>query len=301
MASNSSDVKSIEPSEVPPGRVAPLDWARPAGAEDIVEREMRACVLQRRRRRLLAGAGAAALLLAAGLVFWRAAPPLPGAAPLAAPAFASGPAVRTLPDGSVVEFNGDVGFAVEFTPELRRVVLREGEAHFQVAKNPARPFVVVARGVEVRAVGTAFSVQVAASGVDVLVTEGRVAVASAAPAASSAAAPLLLDAGHGVSLPATASERAPAQSVARAEIAARLAWRVPNLELNFTPLAAVLPVVNAHSGATLILADPELGDLKLSGHLRASNVPVLLQILESSYGVTAENRAGGEIVLRRRR
>jgi transmembrane sensor len=59
------------------------------------------------------------------------------------------------------------------------VVLERGEAHFQVAKNPARPFVVVARGVEIRAVGTAFSVGLESTRVEVLVTEGQVAVETA--------------------------------------------------------------------------------------------------------------------------
>ena len=260
---------------------------------------MRACVQlrQRRRRLALTSAGAAALLLVAGLFAWRAAP-TPGAT---ASAFVSGPVSRTLSDGTVVEFNGDVGFAVEFTPELRRVVLREGEAHFHVAKNPARPFVVVAGGVEARAVGTAFSVRVETAGVDVLVTEGRVAVVSTAPTATTPATPLLLDAGHGVALAATASGPTLVRPITPAAITERLAWRVPHLDLNFTPLAAVLPVVNAHSNSRLTLADTELGELKLSGHLRASNVSVLLQILASSYGVTAEKRPDGEIVLSRRR
>jgi ferric-dicitrate binding protein FerR (iron transport regulator) len=74
---------------------------------------------------------------------------------------------------------------------------------------------------------------------------------------------------------------------------------VPTLELNFTPLEAVLPVVNTHSTARLRLAEPELGSLQLSGSLRANNLPVLLQILESSYGVKAEHRPHGEIVLHR--
>ena len=83
------------------------------------------------------------------------------------------------------------------------------------------------------------------------------------------------------------------------ELAERLAWRVPTLELNYTPLDAVLPVVNAYSTARLSLAEPELGSLQLSGSLRANNLPVLLQILQSSYGVKAEHRPHGEIVLYR--
>ncbi len=159
---------------------------------------------------------------------------------------------------------------------------------------------VVARGVEVRAVGTAFSVQFASARIDVVVTEGRVSVAPD-HRSSDASVAVLVDAGHQVSI-GTASDSATVGAVAPVaapELAERHAWRVPRLELNFTPLSAVLPLVNANSDARLVLADPELGELKLTGSLRASNIPVLLKILESSYGVTADRRANGEIVLRR--
>jgi transmembrane sensor len=44
-------------------------------------------------------------------------------------------------------------------PGLRQVKLDRGEAWFQVAKDPQRPFVVESGPVRVRAVGTAFSVR----------------------------------------------------------------------------------------------------------------------------------------------
>src|SRR6185312_8533669 len=88
----------------------------------------------------------------------------------------SQPERKTLVDGSVVELRDTAEIAVDYAGPLRRVTLRRGEALFQVAKNPARPFVVKAGGLEVRAVGTAFSVQIDGAAVDVLVTEGRVSV-----------------------------------------------------------------------------------------------------------------------------
>jgi transmembrane sensor len=277
----------------------PLEWARAAGAEAIVEREMRAGVRRRRQRRARA-LGAAVLAIALGGFVWRAREVAPGAAPAAAPAFVSAPTRQVLPDGSVIELNGGAGVIVEFTAGLRRVVLERGEAHFQVAKSPDRPFVVVARSVEVLAVGTAFSVQLEAARVEVLVTEGRVAVAPA-NFADETPPPVLVDAGHQVSVRTapTATAVGAVATLGKADIAERLAWRVPRLELNFTPLSAILPVVNAHGDARLVLAEQSLGELKLTGSLRANNIPVLLQILESSFGIVAERPAPGEIVLRR--
>jgi transmembrane sensor len=56
------------------------------------------------------------------------------------------------------------------------VDLAQGEAWFQVAKAPDRPFTVTAGRVRVQAVGTAFNVRRAGVGVDVVVTEGTVKV-----------------------------------------------------------------------------------------------------------------------------
>src|SRR3546814_19282958 len=63
---------------------------------------------------------------------------------------------------------------------MRRVILRRGEASFEVAHNVQRPFVVSAEGLDVRAVGTAFVVGIEDGGVEVTVAEGVVAVGGAA-------------------------------------------------------------------------------------------------------------------------
>jgi transmembrane sensor len=87
--------------------------------------------------------------------------------------------IRRVPlaDGSLVAINTKTALEVAMKPKSRRIVLKEGEAWFQVAKDPQRPFVVAAGAVRVRAVGTAFSVRrgdEAGAGVDVMVTEGVV-------------------------------------------------------------------------------------------------------------------------------
>ena len=46
----------------------------------------------------------------------------------------------TLSDGSLLELNGSTEVSVRYTRDERRVQLARGEAHFTVAKNPARPF-----------------------------------------------------------------------------------------------------------------------------------------------------------------
>lgn len=173
----------------PAPRVRPLDWPQAAGTAEAVTRAIEDYARRRRRRRITAVSTCVALVLVVGFA-WRQrensqTPASVAAVSPAARATASvsRPEHRALPDGSWVDLNVGADIAVEFTAGgagARRVVLRRGEAHFTVAKDAARPFVVEAGGVAVRAVGTAFSVQRGGAGVEVLVTEGRVAVAPAA-------------------------------------------------------------------------------------------------------------------------
>jgi len=291
-------------------RVHPLDWAQQAAMTENVEREMHACVRRRRHRRIVTGGALMMLaLFAAGVVWQRGATP-------DAPAVAeshfriSSPARQVLPDGSVVELKSGAQIVVDYTGPERRVSLREGEAHFDVAKDATRPFVVSARGLDVRAVGTAFVVHLAAREVEVLVTEGEVAL-DPAPAGREEtrtagpvpAAPrwtdLRVEAGRRVRVESDdRRDVLPAvQPVSAPELTERLAWRVPLLEFHATPLADVLPVINRHANIRVTLADPGLGDLRLSGVLRADNVAVLVRILESSYGVKAEPVSAAEVVL----
>jgi transmembrane sensor len=81
-----------------------------------------------------------------------------------------------LADGSTLTLDARSRAIVSFSDSERRVRLEQGEAYFDVAKNPARPFYVAAPGTAVRVVGTRFDVRVGDSHVRVAVDEGIVAV-----------------------------------------------------------------------------------------------------------------------------
>ena len=85
------------------------------------------------------------------------------------------------------------------------------------------------------------------------------------------------------------------------DLAEQLAWRVPRLELNDTPLREAVALFNRHSRVRLELATPALGDLRVSGVVRADNTPALLQLLRADYGIEAEPTGDRAFVLSRRR
>lgn len=66
----------------------------------------------------------------------------------------------TLADGSRIDLNTDTALALHFTETGREVELLRGEAFFDVAPDPRRPFVVHGNGLSARALGIRFSVRV---------------------------------------------------------------------------------------------------------------------------------------------
>lgn len=220
-----------------------------------------------------------------------------------------------LADGSVVRLNANSEIAVNFTAGERRVQLIRGEAHFAVAKNQT-PFIVGVGDIDVRAVGTAFNVRLHREAVEVLVTEGKVGVHDAArgesllePArragvdeAPIQAAPPVLIAGEKAMIPVHAAREsrrsaATVTEVALAEIQEALAWQARRLEFETAPLSEIAAEFNRYNEHRLLIADPELGNLRLGGSFRADEPDTFVNLIETRSGVVVERRPG-ETVLR---
>ena len=230
-----------------------------------------------------------------------------------------------LPDGSVVRLNTDTQLEVAFTPGERRVRLLRGEAHFAVAKNPARPFVVSTAAIDVRAVGTAFNVRLDAAAVEVLVTEGKVRVDEAASgrnlliqdvASLSVSesrddhpnAERLLTRGERATIALTvtataatimtvAPKPAAIASIAPEESARVLAWQHERLEFAATPMAEAVAQFNRYNRHKLVIGDRRLRELTFGGTFRCDGYDAFVRLLESHFGVVAERR-DAETILR---
>jgi transmembrane sensor len=211
----------------------------------------------------------------------------------------------TLEDGSVVELNHGGKIEIDFSFETRRVRLVRGEAHFTVTKNPARPFIVEANGVAVRAVGTAFNVRHSAAAIEVLVTEGQVQVERSIAVVPASAptplppAPTALVAGERAIVDTTApTAQLVVATVGPTEIAQALLWQGVRLEFAELPLAEVVTEFNLRNRQQLVVGDATTGRLRVGGSFRADNVDAFVRLLEASFGVSAQRRADGALVLR---
>ncbi|MES2692061.1 MAG: FecR domain-containing protein [Verrucomicrobiota bacterium] len=210
-----------------------------------------------------------------------------------------------LPDGSTIQLNTDSAVEVQFEPGVRRVKLARGEAHFTVAKDAARPFIVNAGGVDVRVVGTIFNVRLRSESVDVLVTEGRVRVGG--PTAETAQQPAAstgelaeLTAGQRLSVglnQVALKETVAPVAATPAEIRQTLAWQTRRLDFDATPLGEIVTEINRYNRHQLVLGDERLKERRFGGSFPATDYATFVRMLEADFGVVAERR-GGETWLR---
>jgi transmembrane sensor len=273
---------------------APRLAARPESARWI-DFETRRRVRSRRHRQAWSAVGVAAVL-ALGFFFR----PAPDAVPAVASASTEArPTIRTLPDGSKVALRPGAAIKVAFDASRRAVRLTRGEALFTVAKDAARPFVVSARNVAVRAVGTEFVVRHDPSAIEILVTEGRITVSSAV--AVDPAPALNVAAGERVVVPTDESSPLGPQIAAApaAEIARSLAWRGRRLEFSDLPLADALALLNRDGPLTFQLAAPALGHRTITAMIWADDTEGFVRLLETGFDLVAE-RDGAVVRLRAR-
>jgi transmembrane sensor len=215
---------------------------------------------------------------------------------------------RALPDGTTITLNRGAEISVRYTTSERRVVLGRGEAHFDVARIPGRPFVVSVHDIDVRAVGTAFNVRLDPAAVEVLVTEGRVEVNPAEPLAPVAPGVAGLAPSAGATIEAgqrSVISLGPVVSpleivaVTAEQIAERLAWQPTFLDFTDAPLASIAAEFNRRNAPVqIVIPDVSLAKTEVSASLRSDNIEGFLRLLDAGFGVEAE-RSGNVIGLRR--
>ncbi len=192
----------------------------------------------------------------------------------------------TLPDGSIAWLNTDTALAVNYTSGRREVSLLRGEARFQVAQDPKRPFSVGAHGGRAQALGTVYSVRDHDREVTVTVAEGTVGVLSPAPPRETTApdtgARAVVNAGEQVRY----REGAPPGAVRRVDAAAVTAWRHGFIAIRGLPLAAALAEIDRYRpGEILLLADSATGE-PVTARLSIRSIDNGLAALAATQGLS---------------
>ncbi len=256
---------------------------------------------------------AAAVALGFLAIFWLSNDSTSGNRYLAAGDGASSYERHVLEDGSTVELNRGAQVAIFFGADERRLELIRGEAHFSVAHNPNRPFVVTARSTEVTAIGTAFSVKIASRSLEVLVTEGKVSFEALEPEISADEVGQPLD----LETPTTVKELEAGQravqelsretfepkvyEVSVTEVATRLAWRDAILDFNSSPLSEVVSAFNRHNHVQIVIGDEDLLDMKVTVALKPDNHEGFVRLLEMTAGIDAVSQGNSTVILRKKK
>lgn len=278
-----SEIDAMDPAAAGNDNIIPLVMVQPGTRADPAPR---------RRRWLQAGiAAAAAVLVLAAVLTPR----------LRDTSYQTDRAERhevALNDGSVVRLEPETKIVVSFGEHERGITLARGRAMFQVAKDPARPFLVRAGGTVVRALGTAFGVEQTTGQLIVTVAEGKVAVSQVRPAAAAATGQDSRDALLIADQQVAVARSGRVTPVRHVDASRALAWAEGRLVFDSTPLAEVVAEFNRYNKVELKVDDPELAQRKVSGVFKANDPETLVAFVEAGARVSVDRESQQVILFR---
>lgn len=196
-----------------------------------------------------------------------------------------------LPDGSVISLNIDSRAEVRYYPRRREVTLLQGEAFFEVAADADRPFTVDSGRSRIRVVGTAFNVRAAPPDLVVKVQQGRVELRPDRDELQGATLALVANTGIAID-PVTGRHRAvPVLAGTVGD------WRSGYQRFRRTPLGEVVQELARYLRQPVVLADPALATLPVSGYFAIARPVDFLALLPDQLPLEVAREADGTWVL----
>lgn len=197
----------------------------------------------------------------------------------------SGDEVKTvmLADGSTVWLNKNSAliYPEDFTKQERSVKL-EGEGYFEVAKDPGRPFVIVAGKSKTTVLGTAFNIEVKDyQSVELSVTEGKVRFS---------------DLKETVAKILTVGEKAllePETGLIEKKVALSanaVSWKTKTLVFEKTPLLTAVDDLKKYYAIDIVLEDHTLEDTPVTFTLERKPLDYAIELLENLTGLTVTKK-----------
>jgi len=191
---------------------------------------------------------------------------------------------RRLADNSVVHLNTDSAVTVRYGKTERLVMIRSGEAEFEIAHEPDRAFRVIAGSAEVVDLGTKFDVRLENDATVVTVVEGRVAVGASNSRQNHSPQSVQLSADQQIRVTAGEGPSAPVAVDAQRATA----WLHRQIAFDHEPLEQVAAEYNRYSSKPIEIATPALRDLRISGVFATDDPEAFIAFLRSLKGVRVE-------------
>ena len=203
-----------------------------------------------------------------------------------------------LQDGSVVMLNTNTRLLIDYSDTRRRIILQQGEAFFDVQRDPSRPFTVDAGTRAVTALGTSFDVHKAGFQLEVAVVEGVVAIhraeervnsgmqmAALVPGRSPAPTAVdryRLEAGAAAVFPGRSANHHRVTVSALQNTARFPEWRFGAIRFNDQPLYQVVKELNRYTRKKVLIEDSRIIEMKISGVFQLGSIDNALHNLEGA-------------------
>jgi transmembrane sensor len=197
-----------------------------------------------------------------------------------------------LADGSRVTLNTRTRGRAVVNDRRRHFWLEEGEAYFEVAHDPKRPFVITAGKDTITVLGTRFSVRHVDGRTQVTVVEGRVRLDLARPDGGAPALPVVVTRNEAV-----IAESGSVLVIGRTEgeVASELSWRKGQISFDQKTVAEIAAEFNRYNRVQLVV-EGEAANLRLSGNFDTENVEAFARLAHDGLGLRLE-RDGDRIIL----
>ena len=199
-----------------------------------------------------------------------------------------------LADGSAVELNARSRIDVHFSQSQRHLALIAGQALFEVAKNPNKPFVVSAGNREVVAVGTRFDVRVNERALQVTLLEGKVRIEPSAAGTAPVAATRQIELAPGQQFLAVASMP---EIVRDIDVDRIIGWREGRIFFEDVSLGEAVDEMNKHSTLQIRVASAALANIRVNGMFKAGEQASFVAALQEYFPITSHKQGEREIVL----
>jgi len=228
-------------------------------------------------RRAVLASGLALVAAGAGFGVWRA-------ATAGTYATAVGEQRRVaLDDGSLIILDTDSKVRVALSDKRRTVELLQGRAHFEVARDAQRPFVVSAAGRQVAAGGAAFDVTRQKGQLCVLVTSGEVAVFDPRLAGKQ-----LVEKGARVTL----ADASAAPHIDKPDLTRVTAWQHGRAVFDNDTLADAVAEMNRYSRRPIVIEGAAARAMHVSGVYSTGDTEAFAKSLASLLPLDVESAPG---------
>jgi transmembrane sensor len=196
--------------------------------------------------------------------------------------------VETLTDGTIVYVGKQTTFEypVKFSKSDRKVALN-GQAYFDVAKNPQKPFIIETESAYIQVLGTAFNVKsYRPKEFELIVERGKVKVS--------------LKSNPSVSQTVVAGEKMVISKNSLLKSAweddGSLAWRLGQMQFKDETLQNIVKVINSNYHSNITIADEQTANRRLTVTFDENSLSTITELICITLNLQSEKR-NNQIIL----